>query len=84
MKARNLCPHAMLEVMEDDDETKIAIKNMFVSPYGTLDYICQMCRLKTASDHIVKEATQRWEKNPGAWEPQYKKYLKIARKLGAA
>ena len=85
MKARNLCPHAMLKVLEKrEDTTKIAIKGMIISPIGALDYTCQMCGLRTASEHIVKEATQKWEKDPGAWEPQYKKYLKIMRKLGAA
>ncbi len=79
-KIKNYCTHA--EIVDIDG--KIEIQSTFVSPSGTLNWVCQRCGLQLL--HLdKKKETKRLEyflKNPKEFKKQESQFKKLIKKAG--
>lgn len=80
-KCQNACLH--FEFVPQADKT-IEAHSFFVSPSGTLSYICQRCGVVLL--HLDREATERtydyYYKNIEEYTKQNKKFHKLLKKAG--
>lgn len=81
-KCKNACLH--FEFVKKDDG--IEVHSFFVSPSGTLNYICQRCGLIRL--HLDREEQERtanyYIKNVKKYNQQNKKFQKLVKKAGYA
>jgi len=79
-KCKNACTH--FEFVPTDDA--IVVRSFFVSPSGTLNYICQRCGLIRL--HLDFDAEQRtvdyYSKNINEYHKMNKKFHKLLKKSG--
>lgn len=79
-KCKNACVH--FEFVPQD--SSILVNSFFVSPSGTMNYICQRCGLTRL--HLDQEAHQRsvdyYCKNIKEYNKQNKKFHKLLKKSG--
>ena len=61
-----LCTHTDLTPRGNGLE----VESYFVSPSGTLDWICQSCKTRVHSKEHVDKITHYWAKNPMEWLKQ--------------
>ena len=72
-RLKNICPHVMLNIIDGN------IESLFISPSGTLNYICQQCGLTVLSDKMANEVSTKDLKKI---LKKQKEYVKEAKKLG--
>lgn len=77
-QARMLCTHTSLT---NATEKGFEVQSHFVSPFGTHDWICQLCGTRVHAEEQVKRITQHWVENPMAWLKQDKQHNKAVKKL---
>lgn len=79
-KIKNYCPHARFGKFGE----QIGLQSTFVSPSGTLNWICQQCGVQLL--HLDREAEdermQYFLKNPKEFAKQEKKFRKLLKKAG--
>lgn len=73
---KNICPHGRIIKQEE----KFGFESFFVSPRGTLDYICSQCNLVTGKEDINR-INERYIKNPTLVFKKQKEFIKKAKKL---
>lgn len=79
-KLKNYCPHVNVKMVGE----KIGVQSTFVSPSGTLSWICQRCGLQFLHlDQCVEnQRLEYFMKNPKELQKQEKKFKKLLKKLG--
>lgn len=79
-KIRSYCPHVAIKEIDD----KIGIQSTFISPSGTLNWICQRCGLQIF--HLDQGDESRRLKyfleNPKKLTKQDREFQKLAKKAG--
>lgn len=73
-----LCPH--VRVSNQDGGT--ILHSSYISPPGTLAYICELCGDTTFDASLGQRLTEYWAKNPTALRERYKEMRRVARQLG--
>lgn len=73
---KNICPHGRITKVNDN----FAFESFFVSPVGTMDYICSQCNAVVGKEH-VNRINERYMKNPTLVFKKQKEFTKNARKL---
>lgn len=73
---KNICPHGrIVEIGE-----KFGFESFFVSPVGTMDYICSQCNAIVGKEHLNR-INEGYKKNPSLVFKKQKKFTKRAKKL---
>src|SRR3989344_3973802 len=75
---KNICPHGRIVSITDDG--KVTFESFFVSPVGTMDYICSQCNAVVGEEH-VNRINERYRENPSIVFEKQKKFAKKAKKL---
>jgi len=75
---KNICPHG--RITNITDEGVINFESFFVSPVGTMDYICSQCNAVVGEEH-VNRINERYRENPSIVFEKQKKFTKKAKKL---
>jgi|SRR3989344_8264428 len=73
---KNICPHGRI-IKEGE---KFGFEPFFVSPSGTMDYICSQCGVVAGEKH-VNRINEGYLKNLMLVLEKQKKFIKQARKL---
>lgn len=73
---KNFCPHARII----EEEEKFGVESFFVSPVGTMDYICSQCNVIVSEDQ-VNMINERYIHNPSLVFEKQKQFIKRAKKL---
>lgn len=72
---KNICPHGRIANITNDG--KVAFESFFVSPVGTMDYICSQCNVKVGEEQ-VNRLNERYRNN---LDLIYKKQEEFARRV---
>src|SRR3989344_7433348 len=75
---KNICPHGRITNITDNGV--ITFESFFVSPVGTMDYICSQCNAVVGEEH-VNRINERYRENPSIVFEKQKKFTKKAKKL---
>ena len=75
---KNICPHG--RITNITDKGVITFESFFVSPVGTMDYICSQCNAVVGKEH-VNRINDRYIKNPNLVFKKQKEFTKKAKKL---
>jgi len=78
---KNICPHG--RITNITDEGIITFESFFVSPVGTMDYICSQCNAVVGEEHINR-INEKYKENPSLVLEKQKKFVKEAKKLKIA
>jgi len=73
---KNICPHGRIIKVNDN----FAFESFFVSPVGTMDYVCSQCNAVIGKEH-VNRINERYVKNPKLVFKKQKEFAKKAKKL---
>lgn len=73
---KNICPHGRITKLNDN----FAFESFFVSPVGTMDYICSQCNAVVGKEH-VNRINESYMKNPTLVFERQKKFIKKMKKL---
>ena len=79
MRLQNTCPHMSVEYI--DETNKFRVRSFFVTPSGTLAWICSQCGLSLPSELMIPEVPTDFAGIKAITDKQ-KKFVKIARKAG--
>jgi len=74
---KNICPHGRIM---DIKGNKIAFESFFVSPSGTMDYICSQCNVVVGKE-VVNRINERYKDNPSIILKKQEEFIKKAKKL---
>jgi len=75
---RNICPHG--RIANITDKGVITFESFFVSPVGTMDYICSQCNAIVGKEHMNR-INERYKENPAIVLEKQKKFAKQMKKL---
>ena len=75
---KNICPHG--RITNVTNKGVITFEPFFVSPSGTMDYICSQCNAVIGKEHINR-INEGYGKNPSIVFEKQKKFTKKAKKL---
>jgi len=75
---KNICPHVRIANVTDDG--LITFEPFFVSPIGTMDYICSQCNAVVGKEH-VNRIEETYKVNPTLVLKKQKKFSKKVKKL---
>ena len=75
---KSLCPHVDIWT----DHGKVCAKSLFVSPPGTLAWVCQRCGMQHYSKDHIEDMTRYWLEHPDEYIARLCKIEKLGRKLG--
>lgn len=75
---KNICPHGRIKNITD--KGIITFESFFVSPVGTMDYICSQCNAVVGEEHLNR-INERYKQNPSLILEKQKKFIKKAKKL---
>lgn len=75
---KNICPHG--RITNITDKGVITFESFFVSPVGTMDYICSQCNAVVGEEHLTR-INERYKENPSIVFKKQKKFTKKAKKL---
>ena len=75
---KNICPHGRIVSITDDG--KVTFESFFVSPVGTMDYICSQCNAVVGEEQ-VNRINERYKQNPSLVLEKQKKFTKKAKRL---
>lgn len=78
---KNICPHGRITNITDDG--LITFESFFVSPAGTMDYICSQCNAVVGEEH-VNRLNERYKENPNLVFEKQKDFSKRLKKLKLA
>lgn len=82
--ARNACPHIRIGGFgESNDCTQISIESLFISPSGTLMWVCSKCgamRYNDLSNEEMKGIATYYLEHPKEYKKAMKKFVKHAKK----
>ncbi len=73
---KNICPHGRIIKIGE----KFGFEPFFVSPSGTMDYICSQCNVISGKEHVDR-LNERYKKYPSLVFKAQKKFAKMAKKL---
>jgi len=73
---KNICPHGRITKVDDN----FAFESFFVSPSGTMDYICSQCNVVVGKEH-ANRINEGCIKNPNLVFKKQKEFIKRAKKL---
>ncbi len=73
---KNICPHGRITKVNDN----FAFESFFVSPAGTMDYICSQCNAVAGKEH-VNRINERYKENPSIVFDKQKRFTKKVKKL---
>ena len=73
---KNICPHGRLTKIND----QFAFESFFVSPAGTMDYICSQCSAVVGKEQISR-INEKYIQNPTLIFKKQKEFMKKAKKL---
>ena len=74
-----LCPHTDI-TLKDNNETKV-VQSLFQSPYGTTEWICSRCGMRTHDSDIPQKLVEHYFKNPNDYLKRMKKFNKLVKKI---
>ena len=75
---KNICPHGRITNITDNGV--ITFESFFVSPVGTMDYICSQCNAVVGEEH-VNRINEEYRENSLLVLNKQKKFTKKARRL---
>lgn len=75
---KNICPHG--KIIDVSDKGRIAFESFFVSPVGTMDYICSQCNAVVGEEQ-VNRINETYKKNPELILEKQKEFFKKAKRL---
>ena len=75
---KNICPHGRITNITDDG--MMTFEPFFVSPIGTMDYICSQCNVVVGKEH-VNRINEGYKDNPSIVFKKQKKFVKKAKRL---
>ena len=78
-RAQRTCPHIDMRI--DDATNNVGYQSLFISPPGTVSWICTRCNLTVLSEVAVKQNEAYWLENWSEWPKQMKKFSKLVDKL---
>lgn len=73
---KNICPHGRIIKVGE----KFGFESFFVSPVGTMDYICSQCNAIVGEEH-VNRINERYKENYSIVFDKQEKFTKKAKKL---
>ena len=76
-KLKAACPHTVLEIHGE----RMEVSSRFISPSGTIDYICQGCGLRTADRDLPEKLMHFYKDNPNRFIEDSKKFEKFYKRL---
>ena len=79
-KIKNYCTHAHIKKVNNN----VAIQSSFISPSGTLSWVCQKCGLQIhhLDDQDEDRRIRYFLENPKEYSKQDKKFQKLLKKAG--
>ena len=78
---KNICPHGRIASITDDG--KVTFESFFVSPVGTMDYVCSQCNVVVGKEQ-VNRLNERYRDNLDLVFEKQKEFAKRVKKLGLA
>jgi len=78
---KNICPHG--RITNITDKGVITFESFFVSPVGTMDYICSQCNAVVGEEH-VNRINEGYKDNPTLVFKKQEKFTKKVKKLKIA
>ena len=87
IKMMNTCPHCqIMNVSHKNGKISFQMESFFVSPPGTMAWICQQCNCTVYDKDYPNKNRMYWldrcKESPKALAKQQEKFLKLARKQG--
>jgi len=73
---KNICPHGRIIKVGEN----FGFESFFVSPVGTMDYICSQCNAVVGKEHMDR-INERYKENPSIVFEKQKKFVKKTKKL---
>ena len=73
---KNICPHGRIIKVD----SKFAFESFFVSPVGTMDYVCSQCGAVVGKEH-VNRINEKYSKNPTLVFKKQEEFITKAKKL---
>lgn len=73
---KNICPHGRIVKIGG----KFGFESFFVSPVGTMDYICSQCNAIVGEEHLNR-INETYKENPSLVFKKQKKFTKRVKKL---
>ena len=73
---KNICPHGRITKVDGN----FAFESFFISPVGTMDYICSQCNAVVGKEH-VNRVNESYIENPTLVFEKQKKFIKKMKKL---
>jgi len=73
---KNICPHGRIVKIRE----KFGFESFFVSPSGTMDYICSQCNAIVGEEHLNR-INEGYKGNPSLVFKKQKKFTKKVKKL---
>ena len=79
-KLQQLCPHVMIESAPEAGERMLVFQSLFVSPPGTVNWICQRCGGVSMHEQFVDHNTRYWYNNLDEYLRVMKQMNRLRRK----
>ena len=78
---KNICPHGRIASITDDG--KVTFESFFVSPVGTMDYVCSQCNVIIGKEQVSR-INEKYRDNLDLVFEKQKEFAKRVKKLGLA
>ena len=73
-----LCTHTDITVKDDES---VEIKSLFTSPFGTSDWICSRCNMRTHDSDMPNRIAEHYLNNINDYGKKMKKFNKLVKKV---
>ena len=75
---KNICPHGRIIDITDN---RVTFESFFLSPVGTMNYVCSQCGCIVESEEDVNRINERYSKDPELILKKQKELIKKSKKL---